>query len=78
MRCRTRPLHGRINNFVARNEVEPTARPRSGLDVVVRLPLPVVGIEAGYGRFFGGRYLTETGFGTGAADFFYLQTLVGF
>lgn len=50
----------------------------SEIDVVVRLPLPHVGLEAGYGRFFGGRYLTETGFRSSAADFFYLQTLVGF
>ena len=50
----------------------------SEIDVVVTLPLPPVGLEAGYGRFFGGPYLTETGIGSGAADFFYLQTLVGF
>ena len=50
----------------------------SEIDVVVRLPLPHVGLEAGYGRFFGGRYLTEAGFGSSTADFFYLQTLVGF
>ena len=50
----------------------------SEIDVVVRLPLPHVGLEAGYGRFFGGPYLKETGFGAGAADFFYLQALVGF
>ena len=50
----------------------------SEIDVVVRLPLPHMGLEAGYGRFFGGRYLTGTGFGSSAADFFYLQTLVGF
>ena len=48
------------------------------MDVVLRLPLSFVGLEAGYGHFFGGRYLTESGFGAGSADFFYLQTLVGF
>ena len=55
-----------------------SAHAGSEIDVVVRLPLPGVGLEAGYGRFFGGDYLAETGFGAGAADFFYLQTLVGF
>ena len=48
------------------------------MDVVIRLPLPFVGLEGGYGHFFGGGYLTESGFGTGSADFFYLQTLIGF
>ncbi len=50
----------------------------SEMDVVIRLPLPFVGLEGGYGHFFGGGYLTESGFGTGSADFFYLQTLIGF
>lgn len=50
----------------------------SEVDVVVRLPLPHVGVEVGYGRFVGGPYLAQTGFGAGSADFFYLQTLVGF
>ena len=48
------------------------------LDVTVRFPAGPVGIEAGYGRFFGGAYLRDADFALRTADFFYLQTLVGF
>lgn len=48
------------------------------LDVTIRLPVGPVRLEAGYGRFFGGAYLRETGFAQETADFFYLQTMVGF
>ena len=50
----------------------------SEIDVVVRLPLALAAVEAGYGRFFGGGYLTGSGFAFSSADFFYLQTLAGF
>ncbi len=54
--------------------------PRVGaeLDVTVRLPAGPFGLEAGYGRFFGGAYLRDAGFAVDTADFFYLQTMVGF
>ena len=54
--------------------------PRVGaeLDVTVRLPAGPLGLEAGYGRFFGGPYLRDAGFALDTADFFYLQTMVGF
>ena len=54
--------------------------PRVGaeLDVTVRLPAGPLGLEAGYGRFFGGAYLRDAGFAVDTADFFYLQTMVGF
>ena len=48
------------------------------LDVTVRLPVGPVGLEAGYSRFFGGAYLRDADFRVDTADFFYLQTLVGF
>ncbi len=48
------------------------------LDVTLRLPVGPLGLEIGYGRFFGGAYLREAGFSEDTADFFYLQTLVAF
>ncbi len=48
------------------------------LDVTVRLPVGPVGLEVGYGRFFGGAYLRDASFTLDTADFFYLQTMVGF
>ena len=48
------------------------------LDVTVRLPVGPVGLEVGYGRFFGGAYLRDASFALDTADFFYLQTMVGF
>lgn len=48
------------------------------LDITVRLPVGPVGLEAGYGRFFGGAYLRDASFALDTADFFYLQTMVGF
>ena len=48
------------------------------VDVTLRLPAGPVGLEIGYGRFFGGAYLRDADFSEDTADFFYLQTLVGF
>ena len=48
------------------------------LDITVRLRVGPVGLEAGYGRFFGGAYLRDASFALDTADFFYLQTMVGF
>ena len=47
------------------------------LDITVRLPVGPVGLEVGYGRFFGGAYLRDASFALDTADFFYLQTTVG-
>ena len=47
------------------------------IDVTVRVPVGPVGLEVGYGRFFGGAYLRDADFALRTADFFYLQTLVG-
>ena len=48
------------------------------LDITVRLPVGPVGLEVGYGRFFGGAYLRDADFRLDTADFFYLQTMIGF
>ena len=48
------------------------------LDITVRLPVGPVGLEVGYGRFFGGAYLHDADFTLDTADFFYLQTMIGF
>ena len=48
------------------------------LDVTIRLPVGPAGLEVGYGRFFGGAYLRDADFRLDTADFFYLQTMVGF
>ena len=48
------------------------------LDITIRLPVGPVGLEVGYGRFFGGAYLRDASFALDTADFFYLQTMVGF
>ena len=48
------------------------------LDITVRLPVGPVGLEVGYGRFFGGAYLRDADFALHTADFFYVQTMVGF
>ena len=48
------------------------------LDITVRFPLGPVGLEVGYGRFFGGAYVRDANFAADTADFFYLQTMVGF
>jgi len=48
------------------------------LDITVRLAVGPVGLEVGYGRFFGGAYLRDASFALDTADFFYLQTMVGF
>jgi len=48
------------------------------LDVTLRVPVWEMGLEAGYGHFFGGDYLKQEGFPTRSADFLYLQMLTGF
>ena len=48
------------------------------LDITVRFPVGAVGLEVGYGRFFGGAYLRDADFALDTADFFYLQTMIGF
>ena len=48
------------------------------IDVTVRVPVGHAGLEVGYGRFYGGGYLRDAEFTLRSADFFYLQTLVGF
>ena len=48
------------------------------LDITVRLPVGPVGLDVGYGRFFGRAYLRDADFALDTADFFYLQTMVGF
>ena len=48
------------------------------LDITVRFPVGAVGLEVGYGRFFRGAYLRDADFAPDTADFFYLQTMIGF
>ena len=48
------------------------------IDVTLRVPLGNVGIEVGYGRFFGGAYLRDADFAQRTADFLYVQTMLGF
>ena len=48
------------------------------VDVTIRVPVGDVGLEAGYGRFFGGAYLRDAGFAQRTADFLYVQTTFGF
>ena len=48
------------------------------LDITIRLPVGPVGLEVGYGRFFGGAYLHDADFTQDTADLFYLQTMIGF
>ena len=48
------------------------------LDITLRLPVGPVGLEVGYGRFFGGAYLQDADFTLDTADLFYVQTMVGF
>ena len=43
------------------------------LDITLRLPVGPVGLEVGYGRFFGGAYLRDADFTPDTADFFYLR-----
>ena len=47
------------------------------IDVTIRVPFGGVGLEAGYGRFFGGAYLRDAGFAQRTADFLYVQTTLG-
>lgn len=48
------------------------------IDVTIRVPLGRVGLEVGYGRFFGGSYLRDADFAQRTADFLYVQTMLGF
>lgn len=58
----------------------PDVAPHVGneIDITLRAPLPHLGLEVGYGRFIGGAYLRDDAFKLRSADFFYLQTVVGF
>ena len=47
------------------------------VDVTIRVPVGHVGLEVGYGRFFGGAYLRDAGFAQRTADFLYVQTTLG-
>ena len=60
------------------DEADIAAHVGNELDITVRLPVGPVGLEVGYGRFFVGAYLREARFGAASADFFYVQTLLGF
>lgn len=48
------------------------------IDVTIRIPVGHVGLEVGYGRFLGGAYLRDADFSVRSADFFYLQSVLGF
>ena len=69
-----------VGGAVVHHTGDPTISSHVGseLDITVRLPVGPVGLEAGYGRFFGGAYLRDADFVLETADFFYLQTMVGF
>ena len=69
-----------VGGAVAHRAADTAVSPHVGneIDVTIQFPVGPAGIEAGYGRFFGGAYLRDTGFRLRTADFFYLQTLVGF
>ena len=69
-----------VGGAVVHHAGEAAISPHVGneLDITVRLPVGPVGLEVGYGRFFGGAYLREAGFTLDTADFFYLQTMIGF
>ena len=69
-----------VGGAVVHHAGDPTISSHVGseLDITVRLPVGPVGLEAGYGRFFGGAYLRDADFALETADFFYLQTMVGF
>ena len=69
-----------VAGAVVHRAADAALSPRVGaeLDVTIRLPAGPLGLEAGYGRFFGGAYLRDAGFAVDTADFFYLQTMVGF
>ena len=69
-----------VGGAVVHHAGEAAISPHVGneLDITVRLPVGPVGLEVGYGRFFGGAYLREAGFTLNTADFFYLQTMIGF
>ena len=55
----------------------PSAHLGNEVDVTLRIPLGPVGLEVGYGRFFGGPYLRDANFAQRTADFLYVQTMVG-
>ena len=68
-----------VGGAVAHRAADAAVSPHVGneIDVTVRVPVGPVGLEVGYGRFFGGAYLRDADFALRTADFFYLQTLVG-
>ena len=69
-----------VGGAVVHRSADAAISPHVGneLDVTVRLPAGPVALEVGYGRFFGGAYLRAADFRLDTADFFYLQTAVGF
>lgn len=68
-----------VGGAVAHTAADTAVSPHVGneLDVTIRFPVGPAALEVGYGRFFGGAYLRDTGFRLRTADFFYLQTLIG-
>ena len=69
-----------VGGAVVHRSADATISPQVGneLDITIRLPAGPVALEVGYGRFFGGAYLQAADFRLDTADFFYLQTAVGF
>ncbi len=69
-----------VGGAVVHRAVGETLSPHVGneVDVTIRVPVGDVGLEVGYGRFFGGAYLRDAGFAQRTADFLYVQTTLGF
>ena len=69
-----------VGGAVVHRAAGETLSPHVGneIDVTIRVPVGEVGLEAGYGRFFGGAYLRDAGFAQRTADFLYVQTTLGF
>ena len=69
-----------VGGAVVHRAAGETLSPHVGyeIDVTIRVPVGGVGLEAGYGRFFGGAYVLDAGFAQRTADFLYVQTTFGF
>ena len=69
-----------VGGAVVHRAAGETLSPHVGneIDVTLRVPVGDVGLEVGYGRFFGGAYLRDAGFARRTADFLYVQTTLGF
>ena len=69
-----------VGGAVVHRAAGETLSPHVGneVDVTIRVPVGEVGLEAGYGRFFGGAYLRDAGLAQRTADFLYVQTTFGF